>query len=209
MKKIISIVIASFLFSVTANAGGMVGAKIGFGEIEGTKNAYTAGSTDYAADSEEVTSGYGALFAEINVMDSPVSVGVEYIPFDAVISIDNSAADSSVELSDHTTLYALASADVADGVAVFAKLGYSHADIKAKANHHTTTINSSSGDLEGPMFGAGVQIGTDGGFIARVEAAYTEYDDVNVNTTSNGSASVAKKAEVETTTISLSIAKSF
>jgi len=208
MKKIISIVIASFLFSVTANAGGMVGAKIGFGEIEGTKNSYTAGATAYAADTEKATSGYGSIFAEINVMESPVSVGVEYIPFDAVLSIDNSAADSSVTLSDHTTIYALASKNVADGVSVFAKLGYSHADIGKASTHHTTTVNSKSGSLEGPMVGAGVQLGTEG-FVARIEAAFTDYDDVNVNTTSNGSAAVAKKATVETTTISFSIAKSF
>lgn len=210
MKKIISIVITSFLFSVTANAGGMVGAKIGFGEIEGKKNAYTAAGTDYAADTEEINSGYGALFAEYNVMSSPVSIGIEYIPFDAVLSVDNFSADSSVEISNHTTVYALAAKNLADGVAVFGKVGYSAAEISKATTLATTSVDSQSASLKGPMVGAGVQLGTaDGGFIARVEAAYTDYDDVTAVTSSLGSTGVRKTASVETTTISFSIAKSF
>jgi hypothetical protein len=47
------------------------------------------------------------------------------------------------------------------------------------------------------------------GLVARVEATHTDYDDVSVTTTSNGSASVQKTASAELTTFSVSVAKSF
>ena len=46
-------------------------------------------------------------------------------------------------------------------------------------------------------------------FLPRVEYTYTEFDDISVTTTSNGSASVKKSADANLTTISFSVAKSF
>ena len=88
MKKILTILFSSLLISATANAGGMIGLKAGYGELQGEKNSYTAGSNTYAAQSKSVESGVAAVFAEVNVMDGPVSVGVEFIPIDANLSID-------------------------------------------------------------------------------------------------------------------------
>ena len=54
MKKIISILFASLFLSVTAHAGGMIGIKYGTGELEGTKEACTAGSNSYSAETKEI-----------------------------------------------------------------------------------------------------------------------------------------------------------
>ena len=45
--------------------------------------------------------------------------------------------------------------------------------------------------------------------MGRIEATFTEYDDVSVTTTSNGSASVKKTADAELTTLTISLAKQF
>jgi opacity protein-like surface antigen len=209
MKKIISIVIASMLFSVTAYAGGMIGIKAGYGELDAKKLGYTAGGTTYAAQSTTVDSGYGAIFAEIGVGSTPFSLGVERVPLDAVLSVDGNSADSSLTVSDMTTLYALGAFEVSDSLGVFVKAGYVNADIGSVKTRDGTTVNKFDDSLEGPTFGAGIQLGQQGGFIGRLAYEYTDFDQVAVTTTSNGSASVTKKAETEVSLISISVAKSF
>ncbi len=211
MKKIISILFVSALFTVSAHAGGMIGIKYGNGDLEGTKEAYTAGSTSYSAQTNSKDHEFGAVFAEVNLPNHPVSLGVEYIPYTATVSVDGNSSDSHLELSDHTTLYALISKGIADGDAsAYFKIGYAMADIGGIKTYTTTTVNSNDSSLEGPMIGVGVQSEAFGfGMVARLEATVTDYDDVSVTTTSNGSSSVKKTADAELTTFTISLAKTF
>ena len=211
MKKL-TILIFSILFtlSTTAFAGGMIGVKYGNGDLEGNAKSYTAGSTSYAAESGSKDNEFGAIFAEVNVKESPISVGLEYVPFDADISLNGDASGVSANVSDYTTLYALAMHELNE-VSVYAKLGYSMADIgTVKPNDGQTTINSSSDSLEGMMYGVGVQSKElPFGLVARAEYTFTEFDDISVTTTSNGSAAVKKTADGDLTTLTISLAKSF
>jgi hypothetical protein len=210
MKKIISIVIASMLFSVTAFAiEGMIGVKAGYGELDAKKLSYVAGGTTYASETAKADSGYGAVFAEINVASTPLSFGVERVPLDAILGVDGRASDSAVTVSDMTTLYALGAFEVSDGLGVFVKAGYVSADVGNVKTRDGTTVNSFDDKLEGPTLGVGVQLGQQGGFIGRLSYEITEFDTIAVTTTSNGSASVVKKAESEISLISISVAKSF
>jgi len=210
--KKITIIFISALFTLTTSAfaSGMIGVKLGQGDLEGNKNAYTAGSNTYAAQSGSKDSEFGAIFAEINVKESPISVGLEYVPFDADVSLDGKSSGVSAKVSDYTTIYALAMRELND-VSVYAKLGYSQADIgTVSVNDTATTYVSQSGDLEGMMVGVGVQSKElPFGLVARGEFTYTEFDDISVTTTSNGSTSVKKTADGELTTLTLSLAKSF
>ena len=211
MNKV-TILIFSILFtlSTTAFAGGMIGVKYGNGDLEGNAKSYTAGSTTYAAESGSKDNEFGAIFAEVNIKESPISVGLEYVPFDADISLNGDNANVSANVSDYTTLYALAMHELNE-VSVYAKLGYSMADIgTVKPNDGATTINSNSDSLEGMMYGAGIQSKElPFGLVARAEYTFTEFDDISVTTTSNGSASVKKTADGDLTTLTISLAKSF
>ena len=212
MKKL-TILIFSILFtlSTTAFAGGMIGVKYGNGDLEGNAQSYTAGSTTYAAESGSKDNEFGAIFAEINIKESPISVGLEYVPFDANISLDSrNSSEQSANVSDYTTIYALAMHELSN-FSVYAKLGYSQADIgTVKANDAETTINSNSDSLEGMMYGFGLQSQElPFGLVARAEYTFTEFDDISVTTTSNGSAAVKKTADGELTTLTISLAKSF
>ena len=134
------------------------------------------------------------------------------MPFDGVVSIDHgSSVDSSATIKDYTTLYALAGHSFSNDVGIYASLGYSFADLAVAANSDDTTINSHDNSLEGYTLGLGIQSPQFGaGLISRFEISYTSYDDLNVTTTSNGSASVAKKAtNIESATASISVAKTF
>ena len=207
MKKI-TILILSVLFTLTTSAfaGGMIGVKYGKGDLEGNAKAYG----QYNAQSASKDSDFGAIFAEVNIKESPISVGIEYVPLDADISLDGHQANVSANVSDYTTLYALAMHDLTN-FSVYAKLGYSKADIgKVKVNDFQTTYVSQSGDLEGMMYGVGIQSKEmPFGLVWRAEYNYTEFDDISVTTTSNGSASVKKTAGADLSTFTLSLAKSF
>jgi len=211
MKKL-TILTFSILFTVSTSAfaGGMIGVKYGNGDLEGNAKSYTAGSTTYAAESGSKDNEFGAIFAEINIKESPISVGLEYVPFDADISLNGKSANVSANVGDYTTLYALAMKEL-DSVSVYAKLGYSMADIgTVKANDAETTVNSNSSELEGMMYGAGIQSKElPFGLVARAEYTFTEFDDISVTTTSNGSAAVKKTADGDLTTLTISLAKSF
>ena len=93
MKKIISILFVYALFTVSAHAGGMIGVKYGNGDLEGQKQAYTAGNTSYSAQSASKDHEFGAIFAEVNLPNHPVSIGVEYIPYTATVSVDGTSSD--------------------------------------------------------------------------------------------------------------------
>ena len=211
MKKI-TILIISALFTLTTSAfaGGMVGVKYGKGDLEGNAKSYVAGDTTYAAQSGSKDSEFGAIFVEVNIKESPISVGLEYVPFDADISLNGDASGVSANVSDYRTIYALAMHDLTK-FSVYAKLGYSQADIgKVKVNDTGTTVVSQSGDLEGMMYGVGIQSQElPFGLVARAEYTLTEFDDITVTTTSNGSAGVKKTADGELTTLTFSLAKSF
>jgi hypothetical protein len=208
MRKI-TIIFISALFTLTTSAfaGGMVGVKYGTGELDGNAKSYVAGGTTYAAQSGSKDNEFGAIFAEINVKESPISVGLEYVPFDADISLNGKSANVSVNVGDYTTIYALAMHESG----FYAKLGYSMADIgTVKPNDAQTTINSNSDSLEGMVYGVGIQSKEmPFGLVWRAEYNYTEFDDISVTTTSNGSASVKKTASGELTTLTISLAKSF
>ena len=211
MKKL-TILTFSILFTISSSAfaGGMIGVKYGNGDLEGNAKSYTAGSTTYAAESGSKDNEFGAIFAEINIKESPISVGLEYVPFDADISLNGDASGVSANVSDYTTLYALAMHELNE-VSVYAKLGYSMADIgTVKPNDGQTTINSSSDSLEGMMYGVGVQSKElPFGLVARAEYTFTEFDDISVTTTSNGSVAAKKTADGDLTTLTISLAKSF
>ena len=212
MKKIISLLLGSFLLASSAYAAGMVGVKVGLGDLEGSSNAYTAGETSIAGQSASVDNEYAAIFVEFAATDM-ISVGLEYVPLSGIISLDGNSVDSRAEVSDFMTAYIMMSVDAGPGK-LYAKAGYADAQIGTVTSNDTSTVNSQSDALEGPMLGIGFQtaegaLGDALDLVARLEATYTDFDDVSITTTSNGSTSVKKTADGELTTFSLSLAKSF
>ena len=208
MKKLIGLIFGTaLLFSTSAYSDVMVGVKIGNGDLEGTNDSYTAGTNTYASTTASKDSMYGAIFAEIGLGDTPLSLGVEYVPLDADITLDNANSSTSANVEDYITAYLLFMHNTGDAN-IYAKAGYSQADIgtiKSKS-----TVVSQSDSLEGFMVGAGIQ--TDelpNGLLGRVELTFTDFDDVTATTTSNGSTAVKKTADGELITITFGLSKAF
>ena len=211
MKKLLAIIFGTaLLFSTSAYSDVTVGVKVGHGDLEGTSDSYTRGTaTNQASVTASKDSMFGAVFAEIGLGASPVSLGVEYVPFDANITLDGSNSSTGAELSDYTTAYLMYMHDTGDAN-LYVKGGVSRADIGTINASENTTINSQDTSLDGVMVGAGLQ--TDefaNGMVGRLEITYTDFDDVSATTTSNGSASVKKTGEGELLTVTFGLSKTF
>ena len=108
MKKILSIIFSSIFLMSSAQAGGMIGVKAGFGELEGDRTQ----DAKFGTASGSVDHEYGAIFAEFEVNDM-MSIGGEFIPLEATIDTASTTnADSHANISDHTTVYLLVPLDL-------------------------------------------------------------------------------------------------
>ena len=209
MKKILSILITSLFFTISANAAGMVGIKAGIGTLEGERTEDASHGTATNA-SGSVDSEYASIFAEVEA-GSMVSLGLEFVPLEAKIDTKASTTtDSTATIKSFKTLYALVPVG-SNGI--YGKVGYSHADLSVKANYDTVTVNSSSDTLEGPMVGIGIQFDNPLPVldILRIEGNYHKFDELKITTTNtNGTGqTTAKKGEADLMTLSISLAKSF
>jgi len=208
MKKIITILLGSLMFFSAANAGGMIGIKAGAGSLSGERTEDASHGVASKA-SGSVDSEYAAIFGEVEA--GMISLGLEIVPLEAKIDTkDTTTTDSTATIENFKTVYALVPLG---STPVYAKVGYSHADISVKANYTTVTVNSASDTLEGPMLGIGVQFDSPLPFldVLRLEGNYHKFDELKITTTNTtGTAqTTAKKGEAELMTLSLSLAKSF
>lgn len=209
MKKILTILLASSFLAFSANAGGMIGVKVGTGTVDGTKTSDpshgVANNTSSSKDSE-----YAAIFLEADVSDM-VSLGIELVPMEGIVdSPDAARSDTQVTVSDLVTVYALVPFGESP---IYGKIGYGHADLSVVVNYDQTTLGSHSDSLEGPMIGIGAQFDSPIPFldVVRIEGNYYQFDELSITTTNtNGTADTnTKKGDAELMTLSLSLAKSF
>lgn len=207
MKKLITILFTSLFFTSFAYSEGMIGIKMGLGDLEGKRTSSgESGDTTGSVDSE-----YGAIFGEINLADSPVSAGIEIVPLEGVIDTeDDTTTDTQVTVQDLVTLYLLASKETGFG-SVYGKIGYSTADLSAVSNYGHT-LSDMSDKLEGAMVGVGVQLDSPLPIfnVVRLEGTYTQFEDLKVTSTDGVSGEVHKRTgEANLTTVSISLARSF
>lgn len=198
--KLSAIALLASSTSLMAQTKSFEGASIGvFGAIAGAEvdgsARTTAGTSGQAA-----TSGSGSIgkvtpvggldlsYAFATGKDSLIGLGVSYIPVKAELGVGNSGDATSggsldVELKDHVTIYIQPTFVVNKDSAVFVKLNYSMADLKASGQNARVT----SGDIEGWGGGIGLKTFLTPNAFIQVEANYTEYDTVaGTKTNSNG-----------------------
>jgi opacity protein-like surface antigen len=165
---------------------------------------------------------FASIFAEYNKTMSKewdVAFGLDYIPFSAEID-DRSETNSdktlggtvtgtrkaTLDLKNHITAYIQPSYNLGNGLAVFGKAGFSHADLKISSTGLTSdgTLNADD-KLQGYLAGIGIQKNIDKTMFVRFEGNYTDYDTVSY-TNSEGTKFTA---DPELWTAKISIGKSF
>ena len=185
-------------------------------QAEGTETETGAVSADTASASVSNTFATGSIFAEAKF--GKLAFGVDYVPMDADVSDathTRTETESSVtgdddetstsrtqtaaaEVSDHITLYA----NYYFNDAIYLHLGYASVDVETNESLDTGSKYGNV-NIDGIQYGLGIQM-TDN---LRLEAAYTDYDDVSITSsvartgvTTNNKIS----ADLDTTQVKLS-----
>jgi opacity protein-like surface antigen len=224
MNKIAKLSAASLLLasvSIPALADNYnIGLSGSYGKFEASGNQVKDSVTKNQSGDAEFP--FASIFVEYNKTMSKewdVAFGLDYIPFSTEID-DRSDSDTDIatsqnvtgtrnaklDLKNHFTAYIQPSYNLGNGLAVFGKVGYSHADLEVKtaALSNQGTLNKKD-DLEGYLVGLGVQKNIDKTMFVRFEANYTDYDTV----TYTNSSGTKFSADPELWTAKISIGKSF
>jgi opacity protein-like surface antigen len=224
MNKIAKLSAASFLLtsaSIPALADNFnLGLSGSYGKFEASGDQTKDGVKKNQSGDAEFP--FASIFVEYNKTMSKewdVAFGLDYIPFSAEIDsrsdteTNNSdgnnvtgSRSATLDLKNHLTAYIQPSYNLGNGLAVFGKVGYSHADLNISTRNlsNSGTLNKKD-DLEGYLVGVGMQKNIDKTLFVRFEANYTDYDTV----TYVNSSGTRFSADPELWTAKISIGKSF
>ena len=226
MKKIIFLFSTLFLMLSPAvvNAAGLaigVSASSNTLDTAGKEDVDSNGTIDATKNvSDDIT--IGSIFAEFTNMGDRfgITLGVDYIPFDADIdkrSITQSelgdeddtasTGTNSVEgtVSDHMTIYIQPGYMIGDNTMLYGTFGFASATINGKSVSITHTDINKDQDLDGTKIGVGIKKVFDSGLFIKADYSETEYDTITF-TTSN---STKATADLDNTSLALSIGKQF
>ena len=219
MKKILTTLVClvglqGFALADTTN----VGIKLSYGNFDASGTE----TTDLAADGALARSGdadfpFASAFIERDfaLTNFNIALGLDYIPLEAEVETigGTTGFNAKVEVKDQFTIYVQPSKKLDNGITIFGKLGYSQADLQiSKTARQASTDSDAAGtdtgasrDLEGPMFGLGVEKEFANNAFVRLEVSYTDYDEISYTNTN----SKVLKASAELTAAHLSIGKKF
>ena len=219
MKKLVLSILFLFGFTTTSFAQVSVGFTVSAADVQSavSDDIDSNGTTDTTKDiSNDVV--FGSIFLESAVNEN-MSVGIDFIPFEAEFE-SRSTTQSSIkekgsstttgtnkgtaDVSKHITLYLQPQREINDGLKVFGTLGLVRADVESVVQSVSSTDKTVEQSLDGMKLGLGLKKETGIGFI-KLEYSQTDYDDVSV-TTSN---STKVTADIDTNILALSVAKSF
>lgn len=227
MKNLTTYITCLFLIlsPITANAAGFsIGVTASNNSLDtaGKEDVDNNGTTDAT---KNVTDDFaiGSIFAEFTNMGEKfgITLGVDYIPFDADIdkrsitqsslkAVGDGAATSgtnSVEgtVMDHYTLYIQPGFMIKPSTMLYGTLGYSSATVNGKSTSLTHTNINKDQDLEGTKIGVGIKHVYDSGLFVKADYSQTEYDTISFTTSNNTKAT----ADLDNTAFALSIGKQF
>ena len=224
MNKIVKLSAASLLLasvSIQALADNYnIGLSGAYGNFEASGSQTKDGIKKNQSGDAEF--GFASIFVEYNKTMSKewdVAFGLDYIPFSTEIEsrsdtdtdltttvTTTGARSATLDLKNHLTAYIQPSYNLGNGLAIFGKVGYSHADLEVSSSNLSSggTLNKKD-DLEGYLVGLGVQKNIDKTLFVRFEANYTDYDTV----TYTNSSGTLFTADPELWTAKISIGKSF
>jgi len=219
MKKLVLSIL--FLLGLVSNsyATGSVGFTISAADVKSSvKDDIDSNGTTNTTQNLSNDVVFASIFYEKALNDN-MSVGIDFIPFEAEFE-SRSTSQSSIkekgsstttgtnkgtaDVSKHLTFYVQPQKEIRDGLKVFGTLGLVKADVDSKVQSISSTDKDVSQSLDGMKLGIGLKKETNIGFI-KLEYSETDYDDVSVTTSNNTKVT----ADIDTEILALSVAKSF
>ena len=199
LKTLLATTILATSFSTAALSQISVGISAAYGNFDG--EARETNVTAKAAKSGDADFPFASIFAEYSTtLDKSwkLAIGLDYIPLETEIesmtrsstSLNAAGAAGSgnttatMELKNHATLYIQPSYMIDQTLSVFGKVGYSQADLNITSSNAATGSSLNKKDtLEGYLVGVGIQNNISKTAFVRLEANYTDYDDVTYTNT--------------------------
>ena len=221
MNKILKLSAVALLASSTslmAQSKSFQGVSLGLSAS--VVGAEVSGSSASSSPGTRTSSGSIGKVAEIAAIDLSyghavnnnflIAIGASYTPGKAKAGTgtytgDGTTGDTNgklnLEISDPYTIYIAPTYAVSKDAAIYAKLGYSKADVNVSATD-SATLSKKPDDLEGITYAIGSKILLNNNVYIGVEASLTEYDAISA-TRSTGSVNVNADATVAQGTITL------
>ena len=220
MKKLVLSIIVLLGFATTSYAQVSVGFTVSSADVESTvtDDIDSNGTTDTTKDlSNDVV--FGSVFIE-NAISDNMSVGVDFIPFEAEFESRSTTQSSlkatadgaatsgtnkgTADVSRHLTFYLQPQKEIRDGLKVFGTLGLVKADVESTVQSVSSTNKTVEQSLDGMKLGLGLKRETGFGFI-KLEYSQTDYDDISATTSNNTKVT----ADIDTDIFALSVARNF
>jgi opacity protein-like surface antigen len=114
-----------------------------------------------------------------------LAVGVEYVPGSVDIATGKSTdvdQSATFKIENYYTIYAQPEYNLNADTAIFAKVGYTSADVKVSSN---TTLTNKPGSIDGWRYGVGLKSFFNKNAFVQVEASMTDFDAVRAASSSN------------------------
>ena len=225
MKKIFLFLstLGLLMLPTLANAGNWsAGVTISDNTLDtaGKEDVDNNGTTD---DTKNVSDEFmvGSIFAEYTNMGDRfgITVGIDYVPFDADID-KRSITQASIKgagtatsgtnsvsgsVEDHRTIYIQPGMAVGTNSMFYLTYGFVSADIHGKSVSISHTDISETKSLDGTKLGLGIKRVSDGGMVVKLDYAETSYDTVSFTTDNSTKAS----ADLDNKSIAISVGKQF
>ena len=220
MKKLsIALILLSFL-GFNAQADVSVGLKLTAANMQADgSETQNSGALVTQAEREadfEVASLFAEKSLDLGVMD--LALGVEIIPFEAEVAVigGGSGFDATVSVGNLISAY-IQPMLVSNGDAtLYIKAGYATADLdiskisrqatSSEVTDSASTDAAQTRDLEGPMYGVGVQIAMDS-FVDSIRVEATRHDFDTITYVNSNSKKLTADAAMDS--LSIGLVKSF
>ena len=209
MKNIIRILFCSVLLvwatNIKADVQIGVGAQMGYVNTDGTETEGTAADTSDRSKSIEEFFVGADIFIEA-VSDNGFAVGVSYIPFDIEMGSGKRLDEDGSDAAENDNGTRTAAADLTDFYTIYGNVPLGSNGVYGLVGYHFATVapsvslnNSTYGneDIQGYQIGLGKRDGN-----AKIELAYSDFEDINLTATGGGTNSVAANADALTLRVS-------
>lgn len=210
MKKILGVIIASFLLISTAKAEMTYGFGLMTGQVSssGTETEGTAADTSVRSKSFDEFFLGADIFAEKELVNG-VSIGVSYVPVDVELGsgkrTDSSAGADVTSEADTGTRSA--SADLSNLITLYGNFPFGDNGAYGLAGMHFVTVSTSETlpnssysdeDIYGALIGIGKRTGK-----SKIELFYSDFEDISISSSGGNTNKVTADADALTLRLSL------
>ena len=198
-----------------AIAGGAIGITVGASSLDASGHEQlktSANKTTHSAD-ENVT--IGSIFVENTNDDTGITIGIDYIPYNAEAGSGSNTGDDDIETSGtntvnvdfkhHVTLYV--EKTVGD-LGLYVKGGLSQVTLVTNDNL-STGAKYPNESMSGYVLGIGYKRDLTNGVFVKIAGEYSNYDGATFKSTGSDAVTTVELLELDVTQARLSIGKSF